>query len=453
MAQSRRNAIVVLAVALLAVAAIIFALMTALNSPRQRTRYVTTAPASAPISTAARPTTTFSNGIVAQLLAVRDYDNPNTWWGADGLPVPPPAYVSTARMTSNPNSRLIQVVYHAEATHIRDMDFRERLGVNANGGTSRYWLGEREVIFGGTFAVPRDVSTTTVDFGLAAGPWQTFDSLTREAAATRPVPATKPYDLPPESFGNTRIRTMFEQDGRTRAAYVYIRNLPERDTHAWRAVAFDTRGQLHRWTDVDYKTGDMVFIFNLPLKNVARAEYQIRPVEWKTAGTISLKPVSPSPPPSGTSAHPELHFDNNIVWRLEGIREYPNGQFWWDNDGSPVSVPAGQPPTVSTKDNRVRYLELRHRTTSATLENLPQFLRILHLESEGGRYTPIDPTTVAGSVILAVPKNAPTGQLKVAVVASAIEATQPTSRPQWHVLPSLRYRPRAGATTSAQRAK
>jgi hypothetical protein len=185
----------------------------------------------------------------------------------------------------------------------RSRDYRLRLGgIPGSGATNVAFDGERAVIFSGIFSVPGAMAETTVDFGLAAGPWRTFDSLTPAAATTRPaattqfVPPPRGPDRfrvpPPPGLPPLRIRSITEKEGKTRVEFVDISYWDETKDTVWRGVVITRGGATRRIVDAEYPDGRMVFVYDVPLKNVARAEYQVRDVDWKSLGPVRMYPTT-----------------------------------------------------------------------------------------------------------------------------------------------------------------
>lgn len=311
-AQKVKAMIAIVVAALLLSGTGIVGVATLTRTPARRTVTVPP-PASAPATparamTGGRLPTVFVNGVHAQLAGARHYYGEWSWWGADGAAVPAVGEEVDLSLGGfeTDDRRAIEFRVRLAGEAPLGNDYRIRLpGIATGGATWAVPDGTGGATFLAVVSVPRAAREAPVELGVASGPWQTFDALTPAGAATRPAVAAAEMERPTTRAKTLRIKSMTEVDGKgkTEVEFMDRRDWPEWGETGWRAVVITKNKRTLRYSDVNYPDQRMIFTFDVPMRDIDHAAYQIRPIEWASLGTVPLYPAT-QPASSAASSAP-----------------------------------------------------------------------------------------------------------------------------------------------------
>jgi hypothetical protein len=296
---------VIAVVASAVVVAVIVAmlLLLTLRTPRQRTVKVE-ARRGGRIGTAALPGATFADGTVVQLEGISA--DGRVWWGADGRLIRN-ATTRSARVlpTASPGERRsVLVRFRLQGENLRGKDFRPRFANEVGVMTNPAWDGPYAITFDAMVTLPASPARCDLEFGQAVGGWKS----TLEAPAEMPsatAAATTPATMPTTAAGtmatstpatmassapSLRIGMIAERAGKTEVEFFDERPMGARTDVAWRLIVITKDVKAVRLSGLKTPRGRIVFVYDVPLKDVARASYQVRDVEWQRLGSIALEP-------------------------------------------------------------------------------------------------------------------------------------------------------------------
>jgi RNA polymerase sigma factor (sigma-70 family) len=238
------------------------------------------------LGTAALPATLFDDGTIVSLAGARDFYAGSAWWGADGSLVPPQNDPIPHSVSFNgPDRRVLEVRFDVQGVQLRQKEMRVRFTNQMSQAANSIWQGSNAQ-FSAVVALPAGQQQTIAEFGLATGPWKpAVQVAVAGSSTTRSAATSAPTTLPTVDIG-----TITGIGGKTYVELIDRRTMNQRIDEAWRLVVITKDGKACTFSTVKYESGRTIFfVYNVNVKDVARAEFQVRPVEWKAIATIPLQ--------------------------------------------------------------------------------------------------------------------------------------------------------------------